>query len=67
MQHLLKAFGDKVPKVVVAAIDIVLQIVSSFGVRVRSGCWLGSAGKRREGKEHVDEEGGKISKERLIL
>ncbi|KAL4424717.1 hypothetical protein ABPG77_000060 [Micractinium sp. CCAP 211/92] len=33
LEAVLKAFGDKVPKVVLAAVDIVLQAVSSFGAK----------------------------------
>lgn len=33
IEAVLKAFGDKVPKVVLAAVDIVLQAVSSFGAK----------------------------------
>ncbi|PRW20522.1 microtubule associated isoform A [Chlorella sorokiniana] len=33
IEAVLKAFGDKVPKVVLAAVDIVAQAVSSFGAK----------------------------------
>jgi len=38
MEAVMKAFGDKVPKVVLAAVDIVLQAVR-WAV-AGCGCWL---------------------------